>query len=495
MSQEFEKNQPSTDQALPRWRTGGYVPYGTAPEQPQAALESAKQEPPASENEAKPSGTWYGNTYATGNGLRTPPGLAGSRPPQPRPPAQRPPEQRLAPRPKMELQGSAHGVKKRARLGGFQVFCLLLLCALAGGGAGVFVVQNAIADWEADLDAVIASVQQVPDSIAEPVPDAPTPVQPLEPTRVGNRLTAEEVFELGREQVVGVTTELAGTNIFGQATTGQVSGSGFIISDDGYILTNYHVIEGASRILVVLADGTVHEATMLGGEHITSDLAVLKIEAEGLPAAQIGNSDELRVGASIYAIGNPLGELTHTITSGIVSALDRTVAIEQGQSINMFQIDAAVNTGNSGGPVYNEFGEVVGIVTAKASETGVEGIGFAIPIGDAMRYASQLIDRGYIARPHLGILPVTVTESYAYHFRTVVGVFVNTVYPDTAADRGGILEGDIITALDGNEVRTVEELRIVLNGFAPGDQITVTVFRDRDHMDIVVVLGDRPDSE
>jgi len=374
-----------------------------------------------------------------------------------------------------------------------RVICLLLACAIIGGGTGFFVSQRVLTDWEANQAAQeVLSPLPTPTPIATPAPTPP----PATPDHSGT-LTAAEIYELGRQQVVGITTEVTTTNIFGQASTGRVSGSGFIISSDGYILTNYHVIQGATRILVMLGDYSMHEATLVGGEGVTSDMAVLKIDTSelDLPAARLGNSAEMRVGSPVFAIGNPLGELTFSITSGIVSALNREVAVEQGQTLNMFQIDAAVNSGNSGGPVYNELGEVVGVVTAKSSLDGVEGIGFAIPINDAIHYANQLIERGYIARPHLGIFPVTVSESYAHYFRTVMGVFVNTVYPDSAAERGGILVGDIITSMGGRDIRTVEDLRSALGGFAAGDTVVITVFRDGAHLDLTVVLGDRPADE
>ncbi|MCL2842571.1 MAG: S1C family serine protease [Oscillospiraceae bacterium] len=499
-NQEFELGgglQPESH----RPTRGGFVPYDAQKtpadhksSEPTAAEPAQIVVPPKPGTAIEQGGTWYGSSYASGNGLRTPTGMMRHRPParRPAPPVPAPapvievevPEDTKTPPPQQKR-------RSRRKLSSFQVICLLLVCAIIGGGTGAFVARTAINDWEAEIESVLAAQSVLPTPELELPIATPTP-PPAEPIRTGNRLSAEEVFALGREQVVGITTEVTSTNVFGQSSTGRVSGSGFIVSSDGYILTNYHVIEGATRILVMLADGTIYEASLVGGENITSDMAVLKIEAEGLPAATIGNSDDLRVGAGIFAIGNPLGELTHTITSGIVSALDREVAIDQGQTLNMFQIDAAVNTGNSGGPVYNEFGEVVGIVTAKSGLQGVEGIGFAIPIDDAMGYANQLIERGYIPRPHLGIFPVTVTEDYAYFFNTVVGVFVNTVYPDTAAQRGGILEGDVIVALGGREVTTVEALRLALGGFAPGDAVTVTVFRNGSFLDLDLILGDRP---
>jgi len=382
---------------------------------------------------------------------------------------------------------------------------LLIACVLLGGGAAYFVSQRVIADWEAaweeSLDAAweeareaFLYTQVTPEPSPSPSPEPVPSPSPTAPVRPGNVLSPEVIYELGRQPVVGITTEITTTNAHGQATTGRVTGSGFIISTDGYILTNYHVIEGATRIWVMLDDYSVHEAEFIGGEGVTSDMAVLRIDPSdlSLTAAAIGNSSEMRVGSPIYAIGNPLGELTFTMTSGIVSALNREVAVDQGQTLSMFQIDAPVNSGNSGGPVYNEFGEVVGIVTAKAVLEGVEGIGFAIPIDDAMHYATLIIERGYIPRAHLGISPVTVSEAQAYEHNLVAGVFVNSVYPDTAAEAGGIRAGDVITAIDGRAIRTVEDLRALLGAYLPGDAVIITVFREGEHLDLTITLGGRP---
>ena len=380
---------------------------------------------------------------------------------------------------------------RRRRGGFFRAVCLLLMAAIVGGATGAYVVQQAIADWEASASFVApAQTEQPGTTPQQQVVSAPQP-QPSPPAWTGGRLSAEEIYTLGRQQVVGITTEVVETNAFGQTSTSIITGSGFIISEDGYILTNYHVVESAARILVMMEDGAAHEAVLVGGENITSDVAVLKIEATGLSAARLGSSADMRVGSTIFAIGNPLGELTYTITGGLVSSLNREVSIEPGRTLNMFQIDAAVNSGNSGGPVYNEFGQVVGVVTAKTKLEGVEGIGFAIPIDAAMSYANQLMERGFISRPHLGILPVTV--SYAHDPYTAVGVRVDVVHPGTAAERGGMLEGDIITAIDGREVTTVETLRAVLGDYAPGDLVTITVRRDGASVDLSLVLGERPE--
>jgi len=312
---------------------------------------------------------------------------------------------------------------------------------------------------------------------------------------VPEEMTAEDIYDLARSQVVGINTEAPG--MFGvpdlTGTTAPISGSGFIVSSDGYILTNYHVIEIAHRsnlpINVVLNDGTSYEAKVIGFES-ENDVAVIKIDAKGLSPSLIGNSDNIRVGQTIYAVGNPFGDLVYTMTDGIVSALDRVVSVE-GKSIRTFQFSAAVNRGNSGGPVYNSDGEVIGIVTAKVVRGNVEGIGFAIPINDAIEIASELIEHGYISgRPLLGITGQTVSEANADYLDWVVGVYVRSVAQGSAAENAGMLVGDIITALNGIATDSMEELRSELRDHRAGETTTVTVWRNGESLDLTITFDE-----
>jgi len=296
-------------------------------------------------------------------------------------------------------------------------------------------------------------------------------------------LTAQDIYDMARNQVVVINTDAPG--IFGlpdsSGDTSPISGSGFIISSDGYLLTNYHVIEIAQRndlpIRVVLNDGATFNAKVVGFEE-SNDVAVLKIEATGLTPVFIGNSDNTRVGQTVYAVGNPFGDLVYTMTDGIVSALDRVVSVE-GKSIRTFQFSAAVNSGNSGGPIYNTSGEVIGIVTAKVVRGNVEGIGFAIPINDAIDIASELIEHGYISgRPLIGITGQNVSPANAEYFNWVVGIYIRSVIEDSAADNAGMQVGDIITALNGNDVNSMETLRFALRDHRAGETTTITVWRD-----------------
>jgi len=274
-----------------------------------------------------------------------------------------------------------------------------------------------------------------------------------------------------------------------------VSGSGFIISSDGYILTNYHVIETAHLsdipLVVYLSDGTSYEATVIGYE-TSNDFAIIKIEATGLNPAVIGNSDNIRVGQKIYAVGNPFGDLVYSMTDGIISALDRIVTVD-GKTISAFQFSAAVNSGNSGGPVYNTFGEVIGIVTAKVIRGSVEGIGFAIPINDAVEIAIELIEHGYISgRPLLGITVQTVSGAHADYFGWVVGVYVRTVNRDSAAETAGIKVGDILVSLADDTISSLDTLRVALRKHKAGDTVSVEVWRSGDILELTITFDEDP---
>ena len=299
---------------------------------------------------------------------------------------------------------------------------------------------------------------------------------------------------------MGVTTEITYYNVFGQTTAASVSGSGVIVTEDGYILTNYHVIEdayeGGYAVTVMMYDESTYDAEIVGFDE-DSDIALLKIDAEGLNAAELGDSDNLAVGTVVYAVGNPLGELSYTMTSGIVSATNRTITTEANVAVNMFQIDAAVNSGNSGGPVYNSQGQVIGIVTAKYASTGVEGLGFAIPASDAMHIANQLLEYGYVAdKASLGITCTTVTESVAEHYNMVVGAYVNSVTAGSAADNAGLKAEDIITAIDGTAVSGSSELTALINNYHAGDSATLTVWRDGNELTVDVVFDEKlPETE
>lgn len=311
----------------------------------------------------------------------------------------------------------------------------------------------------------------------------------------GTVLTAGQVYELGCPQVVGITTEVTATNIFGQtSTTTAVSGTGFIISEDGYIATNYHVVETAVTysysITVTLYNGDSYIAEYIGGDD-DNDVAVLKIEVTGLSAVALGDSNNMTVGESVYAIGHPLGELTYTMTSGGVSALDREIATGSA-TINMFQIDAAVNSGNSGGPVYNSKGEVIGIVTAKYSSSGVEGLGFAIPINDAVSLIEDIIANGYVTgKPYFGISVWTISKSSAQYYNTVEGAVITALDETSCAKVAGLAVGDIITKLDDYEITSSSDLVTARNKYRAGDTVTLNVYRSGEYLVLSLTFDEK----
>lgn len=372
-----------------------------------------------------------------------------------------------------------------------KVAALCLACALIGGIAGGAFTGYYIRSGYGDTAAAAATpVLSAADSSAA--------VSPAAVISSGS-VTAKDIYALGTEQVVGITTEITTTNYFGMPTSGSVSGSGFIISANGYIMTNYHVIEdayvGGYDVKVMLHDGTTYTADITGFDR-DNDIAVLKIDADGLTPVTIGNSDPLGVGDTVYAIGNPLGELDYTMTSGIISATDRVITTDESTSINMFQFDAAVNSGNSGGPVYNSVGQVVGVVTAKYSETGVEGLGFAIPINDAVTIANELITNGYVTgKAYMGVVVQTVSASVAQYYNMVQGAYVYSIESGSCADIAGLKVGDIITSLDGAAITTSEELKAAVKQHSAGDTVDVIVYRSGESTTLSLTFDEQqPDS-
>ncbi len=387
-----------------------------------------------------------------------------------------------------------HGAR---RGGGFvRTLCLVLVCAVIGAAAGAGGAYYGINNGLIDVQVTQVTLGATPTPEASPVADsaAPDVVIPS-----GDILSGPDIYGMATQQVVGVSTEIESTggfNPFYSSGGSSIYGTGFIISEDGYILTNYHVIETAYQYgvspQIILRDATTYSAKIIGFE-ATNDVAVLKIDAAGLSPAKIGSSAEVQVGEAIYAVGNP-NRLDYTITDGIVSALDREVQVDisSAYSITMFQISAAVNSGNSGGPVYNERGEVIGIVSAKYMSSGTEGLGFAIPIDDAMDIASDLITVGYVTgKAHLGITVQTMSEANAKYYGTRAGAFVFTVTPGSCAEQAGIKPGDIITKLGDTVVTSSDDLKSALGGCKAGEVVSMEIYRDNELMTISVTLGEQ----
>ncbi len=294
-------------------------------------------------------------------------------------------------------------------------------------------------------------------------------------------LSTPDIIQKVIPSVVGISVS---------SMSGSGSGSGIVFSEDGYIVTNQHVIDGAQAIKVTLSDGSEYDASLVGQDEKT-DLAVIKINATNLQAAEIGDSDELIQGETVLVIGNPLGEtLSGSTTQGIVSALGREIEVE-GKIMHYIQTDAAINPGNSGGPLVNQSGQVVGVTSAKISSSSTEGLGFAIPINDAVPVIEDLINNGYVSgRPLIGISGENVTMQTAMIYNMPQGVYVRYVDPESNAYTAGVQPGDIITAIEGTEITTLSELNNVRDNYNAGDTVTLTVYRNGNTMNIKVKLGE-----
>ena len=382
--------------------------------------------------------------------------------------------------------------KKRRGISAAGIIALCLVCALLGGVSGGLIANaNQTAAVSQDTD-------EPAETLTQSSPTA-SPNGTVAANSDGTMSARDIYYNLAIEQVVGIQTDITQTNVFGMTVSGSVSGSGFVISQDGYILTNYHVIEdaytGGYEVKVMFYNGDTYTAEIKGYER-NNDIAVLKIDATGLNAAELGTSDSLYVGDTVYAVGNPLGELNYSMTSGMVSATDRLITTEEG-TMTMFQFDAAVNSGNSGGPVYNTSGQVVGVVTAKSNESNTEGLGFAIPIDDAVRIANDIIsgERSLDAETgdaYLGVEVQDVDSMAAQYYGFPEGAYVRTVNSGGAAEKAGIKVGDIITALDGYEVGSRDELKQELLFHSAGETATITVWRSGEYLDLSITFDQAP---
>ena len=309
-------------------------------------------------------------------------------------------------------------------------------------------------------------------------------------------LTPAQVYARNVDSVVALECTVT-QDYFGQTVSGVTSGSGFVMTADGYIVSNYHVVADAKTIKVTFNNGTQMSAAYVGGDE-ANDIALIKVDAKDLQCVQIGSSDALIVGDQVAAVGNPLGELASTLTVGYVSAKDRIVATD-GTQINMLQTDAAINPGNSGGPLFNMLGQVIGITTAKYSgltNSGatIEGIGFAIPMDDVYDMLEDLRQHGYITGAYLGVLVSDVDPDVAAAYGLPVGTLVREVIAGSCAQVGGIRVSDIIVNVGGYEVKNLNDLSRALRKFDAGDEITVTVHRSGELVQLSLVLDEKPQS-
>ena len=358
----------------------------------------------------------------------------------------------------------------------------ILLCGLAGGALG----------------AVLAGT--FPDSAVKPeqnsvIAEGNRETITLDVTKLdtGMLLTQAEVYAKNVNSTVGITTSIT-TNFWGYQTTSAASGSGIIFSSDGYILTNFHVVNNSTAITVSMYDGTTYAATLIGYDE-GNDIAILKIDAKNLQPAVLGDSDQVLVGDHVIAIGNPLGELTFSLTAGAISAKDRDINMSNGSVMRLMQTDCAINSGNSGGALFNLYGEVIGITNAKysagsSSEVSIDNIGFAIPINKARQIATDIIEKGYVSRPYLGVTVITVSdESHSYGLPR--GAAIKGISDGSPAQAAGLQINDIVTHMDGTQITTHAQLSSIIGNHNIGDVLKLTVYRQGSILEIAVTIGEQ----
>ncbi|MBQ3216995.1 MAG: trypsin-like peptidase domain-containing protein [Oscillospiraceae bacterium] len=409
-------------------------------------------------------------------------------PPAHTPPPYQPPRLSQPPKPP----------KKKKRTGlGVAVILIALCCGILGSICGGVIVGFSLRNLTQSqpVETAPSPTSQVDVPEIETVPLETAPVSPSSPSNDG-RLTAAQVYAQNVSAVVGIANESTTYNVFGQASSTASSGSGFIISSDGEILTNYHVVQGAQSLTVTLYDGSEYPAQVLGYE-AASDVALIKIDGENLPTVTLGSSSGLYVGAEVAAIGNPLGELTYSLNVGYISAMDRAVNTD-GTPINMMQLDVSINSGNSGGPLFDMNGTVVGINTAKysgttGSGTTIEGIGFAIPIDDVKLILDDLRENGTVLnRAYMGVNVSSVSSADAQRYGIPLGAYVESVEKTGCAYRAGILAGDIVTAIDDNAIESYEDLSSALKKYRAGDTASVTVYRNGETLALEITFDAKP---
>ena len=385
------------------------------------------------------------------------------------------------PEPPVQPEPPIQAAPKKKKSMGPKLVALSLCFALVGGvagGAGVLWYTSGKSPVNNTSNALMGNRENS--------------VIALNSVETGKELTAAEVYAQNVRSTVGITTSIT-TNFWGYQTVNAASGSGFIVTDDGYILTNYHVVEDADSITVSMYEGQTYEAELVGFD-ASNDVAVLKIEAEGLTPVVLGDSDNLNVGDNVVAIGNPLGELTFSLTSGAISSLNRNITMSNGSTMNLMQTDCAINSGNSGGALFNMYGEVIGITNAKYSSNGggeasIDNIGFAIPINLAWEIAQSIIEKGYVSTPYIGVTVSDVGQQFQ-NYGLPQGAAVQSVVEGGPAEKAGLQANDIITHIGGEEITGYAQLSQYIREAGVGGQLKLTVFRQGETLEITVTIGE-----
>ncbi len=378
--------------------------------------------------------------------------------------------------------------KKKKSLSAGKIIAIVLVCSLLGGCLGVGATLL--------LGNKRSGTTPAQSSTTVYVGERQTETVNTTRTDTSEQLTPREVYAQNVNSTVGITTSIT-TNYWGYQTTSAASGSGFILTEDGYILTNYHVIQNSNSVQVTTYDNTAYSASIVGYDE-SNDIAILKIDATGLTPVVLGDSDELYVGDEVMAIGNPLGELTFSLTVGYVSAMDREVTLSSGTTMDLIQTDAAINSGNSGGALFNTYGEVVGITNAKysssssSSSASIDNIGFAIPINHVKGIVTSIIEKGYIVKPYIGV-SVTSVSSEMISYGLPKGAAVKVIAEGSPAEESGLKVNDIVTAINGEEITTSSELVKIVSAAQPGDVLTLTVYRqgEAERLTITLTVGEK----
>lgn len=365
-----------------------------------------------------------------------------------------------------------------------KIIAVALCCSLLGGaiGAGIMAGFSGKSETPSNNTSVIIEGNRE-NTVLE--------VQRIDTSKL---MTPAEVYAANVGSTVGITTSIT-TNFWGYQTTSAASGSGFILSADGYVLTNYHVIEDSNAITVSMYDGSSYEAALIGYDE-GNDIAVLKIEAEGLVPVVLGDSDNLNVGDRVVAIGNPLGELTFSLTAGHLSAIERQVTMSSGATMNLMQTDCAINSGNSGGALFNLYGEVIGITNAKyssngsSSEASIDNIGFAIPMNQARTIVESIIEKGYFSKPYIGV-SVTDVSAETQSYGLPQGAAVKAITDGSPAQQAGLQINDIITHVNDEEITGSQDLVSVVGKSKVGAELHLKVYRMGTTLDITIVVGEQ----
>ena len=377
---------------------------------------------------------------------------------------------------------------KKTHKKGARVVALALSCAIVGGavGAGGIVLgQQLFGTGSVASGHTVVQEGERANSVID--------VAKIDTSK---QMTASEVYAANVNSTVGITTSIT-TNYWGFQTTSAAAGSGFILTEDGYILTNYHVVENSNSITVAMYNGDTYDATLIGYDE-SNDVAVLKVDAEGLSPVVLGDSDNLNVGDSVVAIGNPLGELTFSLTAGLVSAKDREVTLSNSLTMDLIQTDCAINSGNSGGALFNLYGEVIGITNAKyssssSSSASIDNIGFAIPINHVLSIVKSIIEKGYISKPYVGV-SVSDVNQQTQLYGIPAGAAVQAVSDGSPAAEAGLQAGDVITRVNGTAITGSSDLGSLVSEAAIGDMLTMTVYRQGSTMELTVTVGEQVQS-